>query len=94
MGLSGYREVAEFFKVLSHPVRVMIVDELLKRKRCVNDIKELIKVRQPNISQHLAILKLHDIVDCGQEGKKKCYCLKNPQFIKEILSLMRRHKLI
>jgi len=84
-----YRKVSDFFNALSHPTRVGIVTELLKGEKCVSDIRELVKVRQPNISQHLAILKANDIVDWIQQGKRKCYFLENPQLIKDILKAIK-----
>jgi len=85
-----YRGVSNFFKALSHPTRIMIVTELLRAEKCVSDIRELIKVKQPNISQHLGILKASGIVDWIQQGKRKCYFLKNPQLIKDILKALKK----
>jgi DNA-binding transcriptional ArsR family regulator len=79
------RETADFFNALSHPVRLEIVAELLKGKRCVGDIRELVDVNQPNVSQHLSVLKAKGVVDWHQEGKRKCYFLTNPELIRNIL---------
>ena len=84
-----YRGVSNFFNTLSHPTRIEIVAELLKGKRCVSDIRGLVKLRQPNVSQHLSSLRLNGIVDWRQEGKRKCYFLKNPQVIKDILKAVK-----
>jgi DNA-binding transcriptional ArsR family regulator len=84
-----YRGVCNLFKAFSHPTRIVIVTELLRDKKCVSDIRELIKVKQPNISQHLGILKASGIVDWIQQGKRKCYFLRNPQLIKDILKAIR-----
>jgi len=83
-----YKEISNFFNALSHTTRVGIVAELLDKK-CVSDIRELVKVRQPNVSQHLSLLRLNGIVDWCQEGKRKCYFLKNPQLIKDILKALK-----
>ncbi len=83
---SGKEKEVEIFHALSHPVRLMIVEELLAKKKCVTEIRYLLKVRQPNISQHLLILRMSGIVDYEQSGKTKCYFLKNPQMMKEILA--------
>jgi len=88
MDAEDYREVSNFFKVLSHPTRVEIVAELLKGKKCVSDIRELLKANQPNVSQHLSLLRLNGIVNWHQEGKRKCYFLKNPQLIKDVLKVL------
>ena len=89
MEILDYRKISNFFKALSHPTRVSIIAKILEGERCVNDIKEFVGARQANISQHLTILKLSGIVDWRQEGKKKCYFLKNPGLVKGILSLFR-----
>ncbi len=85
MGLIDYRKVADFIKAFSHPVRLMIVAELLKEEKCVSDIKELVNARQSNISQHLAVLRSRGIVDWHQKGNMKCYFLKNPTLVKSII---------
>ena len=90
MNAEDYREVADFFKVFSHPTRVEMVAELFKGKKCVSDIRELVKANQPNVSQHLSLLRLNDIVDWHQEGKRKCYFLKNPQLVKDILKVLKK----
>ena len=87
------KKISDFFNALSHPVRVEIVTELLKGKKCVSDIRELAEVNQPNVSQHLSVLKAGDIVDWRQEGKRKCYFLRNPQAIKDILSALKKDKI-
>jgi len=78
MNYYKYKKIAQFFKVLSHPVRLIIINELLNKKRCVNDIEGILDLKQPNISQHLNLLRLSNIVDFTQDGNKKCYFLKNP----------------
>jgi len=87
------QRISNFFNALSHPVRVEIVTELLKGTKCVSDIRELLEVNQPNVSQHLSILKAGGIVDWRQEGKRKCYFLRNPQVIKDILNALKKGKI-
>jgi len=88
-----YKIIAQFFKALSHPVRLMIVNELLNKERCVNDIEEILDLKQPNISQHLNLLRLLNIVDFIQDGNKKCYFLKNPELIKNLLKVVKGTKI-
>ena len=90
----NYRRVSNFFKALSHPTRILIVTELSRDKKCVSDIRELLEVNQPNVSQHLSSLRANDIVDWCQEGKRKCYFLKNPQLIKDIFDVLKKNKLL
>lgn len=79
------KEKANFLKMLSHPTRLMILQELVKGVKCVNDIEELLEARQPNISQHLAMLRHGGVVDFDQRGKRRCYFLIKTEMIKTIL---------
>ena len=92
MNYYKYKIIAQFFKALSHPTRLMIVNELLNKKRCVNDIEEILELKQPNISQHLNLLRLLNIVDFKQDGNKKCYFLSNPELIRDLFRVAKNIK--
>ena len=94
MSTIDYRKASDFFNVFSHPARVEMIVELLEGKKCVGDIRELLEVNQPNVSQHLSLLRSNDIVDWCQEGKRKCYFLKNPELIKGIFDVLKKNKLL
>ncbi len=48
---------AERFKALSHPTRIFIIEKLIEREHCVNELTAMIGVEMPTISKHLSILK-------------------------------------
>ena len=81
-------DFASILKALAHPVRLMIVEELLRNPRCVTAIHEIIDVRQPNISQHLTVLKSAGIVASNRDGSYQCYYLSRPDQIKSILETL------
>lgn len=81
-----YRVQANILKVLAHPTRLSIINALMEGPKCVNDVCELCEVPQPNISQHLTLLKGESIVQYYEEGKSKCYYLTNKEMIKTILN--------
>jgi len=80
-----FRRQAEYLKVLAHPIRLAIIDALKDGPCCVNDVSELLQVSQPNISQHLAILRREGIVAYTEDGKKRCYFLCDPNPIMALL---------
>jgi ArsR family transcriptional regulator len=80
---------AKTFKALAHPIRLYIVETLIKGEKCVNDIRNLFDVTQPNISQHLNILRYSGIVDSRQKGNLRCYFLKDPEKIKILIRSVR-----
>lgn len=84
-----HKQGAQLFKALAHTTRLLIVERLLEEEKCVNDIKDLVNVSQPNISQHLNILRFAGIVDFRQKGNLRCYFLKEPQKIKKIIQALK-----
>jgi ArsR family transcriptional regulator len=91
MSLSAkHKKQAQVFKALAHPIRILIVEQLIDGERCVNDIKDFFDVSQPNISQHLNILKYSDIVDFHQRGNLRCYFLKDSKKIKNLIRNIRQ----
>lgn len=81
---------AEVLKACSHPTRLMILSELLNGVKCVNDIEDLLEVRQTNISQHLAVLRHAKLVDFAQDGALRCYYLSRPKLVRDLLRLLER----
>ena len=73
---------------MAHPVRLMIMDELLRNPRCVTAIHEILDVRQPNISQHLTILKNSGVVASDRDGSYRCYYLRRPGLVKAVLETL------
>jgi ArsR family transcriptional regulator len=84
------KKQAQIFKALGHPTRILIVEQLFDGEKCVNDLKDFFAVTQPNISQHLNILKYSDIVDFHQRGNLRCYFLKDPEKLKVLIRDVRR----
>lgn len=81
---------AQVFKALAHPTRLYIVEVLLSGERCVNDITDLFDATQSNISQHLNILKFSGIVDYRQDKNLRCYFLKDPSKIKNLVQAVKQ----
>ena len=77
-------ELAIFFKALSHPARIAIIEYLLTVESCIcGDIVNELPLAQPTVSQHLKELKNAKIIKGSIEGTAICYCL-NPDKLKEI----------
>lgn len=86
---TDYRQGAQLFKALAHPIRLLIVENLIEEEKCVNDIHDLVDVSQPNISQHLNILRFAGIVDFRQKGNLRCYFLKDPKRLKQLIQFIK-----
>jgi ArsR family transcriptional regulator len=77
----------ELLKVIAHPVRIRILEELVKGVKCVSDFGDFLEMRQPNISQHLSLLRQSGIVDYYVDGRLRCYFLIDP-LIPDLLALL------
>lgn len=75
-------KVANFFKAIAHPTRINILRAIKDHDFCVNDISDLLKLNQPNTSQHLAILKNKNILVKTKKGNEVCYRINDPEIMK------------
>jgi len=80
----------ELLRMIAHPVRVRILEELSKGVKCVSDLEKFLEISQPNISQHLTLLRNHGVINYYIDGKLKCYFLVDP-IIPDLLVLLNKN---
>ncbi len=64
---------AEFFKTLSHPTRIRILDALRDGELTVRDLQEKLDLEQSTASQHLAALRARELVVARRDGTSVWY---------------------
>jgi ArsR family transcriptional regulator len=79
----------EILKIIAHPIRIRILEDLTQGVKCVSDFEETLEISQPNVSQHLTLLRTHGLVDYFVDGRLKCYFLKEP-LIPDLLALLKK----
>jgi DNA-binding transcriptional ArsR family regulator len=79
----------EVLKVIAHPVSIRILEELLTGVKCVSDFEEFLEISQPNISQHLSLLRRHGAIDFYMDGRLRCYFLKDP-IVPDLINLLKK----
>jgi DNA-binding transcriptional ArsR family regulator len=89
MDTSSLGAKIELLKVIAHPARVMILEELAKGVKCVSDLEEFLDISQPNVSQHLSLLRRYGIIDYYVDGRLRCYFLVDP-IIPDLLVILRK----
>ena len=57
------KELAEIFKILAHPDRIRIIEELRIDEKDVNTLVETLELPGPRVSQHLSLMRAHRIVE-------------------------------
>lgn len=68
-------KAARIFAVLSEPARLEILLALARRHGCVSELQLATGRNQPNISQHLRVLRDCGLVATRRDGRKVCYFL-------------------
>ncbi|OGX68097.1 MAG: transcriptional regulator [Paenibacillus sp. RIFOXYA1_FULL_44_5] len=77
---------ADFFKALSHPLRIRILELLIEDNKNVNELRELCSSEGSAVSQQLTILRAKNIVYGTKTGNKVIYSLRDPM-IGELLTV-------
>jgi len=71
--------VAEYFRALSEPLRLRILNTLQDHPHNVGELTELLECSQANVSKHLAILMRHGMVERTAQGTSAYYRIADPR---------------
>ena len=90
-GGSGQLQIfkAEFFKALAHPIRIRILEILVRGGLSVHELQEALGLDQPTVSQQLAVLRGKNIVEARKEGTAVRYSVRDAT-IRDLLDVTRR----
>lgn len=85
------KEVAELLKVLANDNRLIIFCSLMKGPMTVGEIGQKIpNISQSALSQHLALLRAHGILDFNKNGQNVTYFIAD-QRVEEIIKVLNKH---
>ena len=76
-----YTLQAEVLKTLSNPRRLEIIHLLADGPREVSRLAEEMGISQPNVSQHLALMRAAGVVEAERDGREVRYRLADPEII-------------
>lgn len=74
----------EVFKVLASQKRLEIIQLLKKRELNVSEMTSMLGLRQPNLSQHLSLLRQHKLVSIHRRGHKIYYRLADERIARAV----------
>ncbi|WP_269533460.1 helix-turn-helix transcriptional regulator [Chitinimonas sp. BJYL2] len=77
----------ELMKVLGNPERMMLVCQIAQGERNVGELESELGIRQPTLSQQLAVLRRADVVETRREGKQIYYRVSSPEALRVIETL-------
>ena len=71
--------VADYFRALSEPLRLKLLNALREGPRNVGDLTELLGCSQANVSKHLALLAKIGLVERQSRGTSVYYQIADPR---------------
>jgi len=81
---------AQLFQALGHPTRIAIVEALRDGELTAGRLAQLLEVEQPNLSQHLAVLRAKQVLVNRKAGNQVFYAVRDPVLI-QVLDLLRQY---
>lgn len=82
------QNIADILNSLAHPLRLKIILHLYKNPASVSEMLQVLNVRQPNLSQHLTLLKRLRILKTKRQGRMVYYHLNYPEIKDYILNIL------
>ncbi|MEO1149671.1 MAG: metalloregulator ArsR/SmtB family transcription factor [Pseudomonadota bacterium] len=80
-------EVSSYMKLLASPARLMILCQLVEGERSVSDLCDLVDMKPPAMSQHLARLRQEKALTTRREAQTIYYAIDDPNILKIMMFL-------
>lgn len=81
------RKAAAFLKTMANDKRLLVLCLLSQREYSVRELEEELGIRQPTLSQQLAILREEGLVQTRRDGKSIYYVLASPE-VEAVMELL------
>jgi ArsR family transcriptional regulator len=89
----AYKIKADFLRILSHPVRLQIIELLKNGEKNVSSIVRVLRIPQSSLSRHLLNLKEAGILKSRQQGTTIFYDIEDYgifQILRPIAQMLRK----
>ena len=85
------KRVAQLLKLLANENRLMILCALMESPKSVGELAAFVQhITQSALSQHLALLKAHGILDSDKAGQSVTYSIADHR-VEEIIKVLRKY---
>lgn len=78
------REASDAMRAMAHPLRLKILCLVGSQELSVLEIVEAVGTTQSNVSQHLAVMRAHGLLEARKEANKVFYRIGDPRVLKMI----------
>jgi len=75
-------------KAMSHPARLRILRVLRAGALCAGKTNEEVHLSQPNLSQHLKVLRESGLLSTAKIGTRSCHYIARPSLVDAILDAL------
>jgi DNA-binding transcriptional ArsR family regulator len=82
------RELADLFRLLAHADRLRLIEELRHGEKDVTGLAAALALPATRISQHLAQLRAHRLVEERRDGRSHLYRLVRPHLADWVLDAL------
>lgn len=82
-------EAVAALKLLGNEDRLLLLCQLSAGEMCVSELEESLDIRQPTLSQQLAVLRGDGVVATRRDGKRIYYRITDPRLL-DVLGLLYR----
>ena len=79
--------VAGQLKMIANPDRLLLLCQLAEGEQSVGELEERLDIRQPTLSQQLAVLRTEGAVNTRREGKHVFYCIADDKLLQLLRAL-------
>lgn len=80
------QELSKLFGSLSHPARIRIIAELRDGELCVNSLQDRLGISHSAVSQHLALMRAHNLIKERRAGRNVFYRLSSPAMTEWVIA--------
>ena len=80
-----YGRLSKKFKALAHPARLKLLERLAREDCCVSEIEDCLSISQPNVSQHLKVLKRAGIIQGRRDKRRICYRISD-EWVRDLIN--------
>ena len=85
------KQIAQLLKVLANENRLLLFCALMERPMAVGELAGRVpKITQSALSQHLALLKAHGILDSDKSGQSVTYSIADHR-VDEIIRVLKKY---
>ena len=88
---TDFAEAADTFALLATATRVRLLWELAREEHDVSTLAETVGASVPAVSQHLAKLRLANLVSARADGRRQIYRVEDPHIVTLVNQAVEHH---